>query len=131
MRSKVATILVCGLLVAGSIGVNVRSDATAQEAKKADSEKKAKASGDRLPAYYAKIGLSEAQRKSIYAIQNKFEAQIEELEKKIADLKSQQTAEIEAVLTDEQKKALAAAVEEGKKKAAEKKKATAKPKESN
>jgi hypothetical protein len=131
MRSKVATILVCGLLVAGSVGVSMRTAAIAQEAKKADSEKKAKTSGDRLPPNYGKIGLSEAQRKSIYAIQNKFEAQIEELEKKIAALKSQQAAEIEAVLTDEQKKALAAAVEESKKKAAEKKKAAAKPKESN
>ena len=80
-------------------------------------------SGDRLPANYAKIGLSEEQRKKIYDVQNKYEAQIDTLEKQIADLKAKQKAEVESVLTPEQQKALQTVIEESKKKAAEKKKA--------
>ena len=99
--------------------------AAAKAEKSADAKGTKKASsGDRLPANYAKIGLSEDQKKKIYDVQNKFEAQIDTLEKQIADLKAKEKAEVESVLTPEQHKALQTAIEDSKKKAAEKKKAT-------
>ncbi len=133
MRSLFLSLIACGLMALGIAGVYGRPVAVAEEAGKtaakaekagdAKSAKKA-SSGDRLPANYAKIGLSEDQKKKIYEVQNKFEAQIDSLEKQIADLKAKQKAEVEGVLTPEQHKALQAAIEDSKKKAAEKKKAS-------
>jgi hypothetical protein len=123
----------CGVIASGIVGVVIRPIAVAQETGKsaAKSEKggdgkvsKKASSGDRLPANYTKIGLSDDQRKKIYEVQNKYESQIDALEKQIADLKAKQKAEVDGVLTPEQYKALQTVVEESKKKAAEKKKAT-------
>lgn len=125
MKGLLFSALACGLIAVGTIGVSVRSSAIAQEAvktEKSEGAKKSAKSGDRLPANYAKIGVSEDQRKKIYEIQNKYDDQISALQKQIADLKAKETAEVEAVLTPEQKKALQNANEESKKKAAEKKK---------
>lgn len=133
MRRFLLSLFACGLIASGIVGVYGRPVAVAQEAGKAaaKAEKEADAkgakkvsSGDRLPANYAKIGLSEDQKKKIYEVQNKFEAQIDSLEKQIADLKAKQKAEVESVLTPEQHKALQTAIEDSKKKSAEKKKAT-------
>lgn len=132
MSRWVLSLFVCGLITFGAVGVSVRPIVVAQDAGKtaakaakggeAKDSKKA-ASGDRLPANYAKIGLSEDQRKKIYEVQNKFEAEINTLEKQIADLKAKQKAEVESILTPEQHKALQTAIEDSKKKTAEKKKA--------
>lgn len=128
MSKNVLGLVVCSLLL-GVISHSARPWAVAQEAgksaaksEKSESAKKAR-TGDRLPPNYAKIGLSEEQRQKIYAIQNRYEEQIKALEKQIADLKTQQVSEVEAVLTPEQKKLLQAANEESRRKAAEKKKA--------
>ena len=129
MRKILLSLFACGLIASGILGVYGRPVAVAQEAGKAEKSADAKSSkkassGDRLPANYAKIGLSEDQKKKIYDVQNKFEAQIDTLEKQIADLKAKQKAEVESVLTPEQHKALQTAIEDSKKKSAEKKKAT-------
>lgn len=133
MKRFLLSLFACGLIASGIVGVYGRPVAVAQEVGKAatKAEKSADAknskkvsSGDRLPANYAKIGLSEDQKKKIYDVQNKFEAQIDTLEKQIVDLKAKQKAEVESVLTPEQHKALQTAIEDSKKKAAEKKKAT-------
>ena len=110
------------------------SGKSVSKAEKGGDEKGAKKkTGDRLPANYAKIGLSEDQKKKVYDVQGKYDAQISALEKQIADLKAKESSEVEAILTDAQKKALQDANEETKKKSAEKKKASvkeeAKPKE--
>lgn len=131
MQRRVFSVLVLGL-VFGIAGVFVRPGVVAQEsskgAAKADKVGEAKGAkkvgtGDRLPPNYGKIGLGEDQRKKIYEVQNKYEAQIDALEKQIADLKAKQKADVEAVLTPEQLKALSAVIEESNKKSAEKKKA--------
>lgn len=136
MKVRLLGVAACGLIAVGIVAVSVQPIVVAQETGKSaakgekaiegKSAKKA-SSGDRLPPNYAKIGLSEEQRKKIYEVQRKYDSQIDALEKQIADLKAKQTSEVEGVLTPEQQKALQAANEESKKKAAEKKK-TAEPK---
>jgi len=136
MKVNLLSVLACGLIAGGIVGGSARPLVVAQESGKsaAKAEKggegksvKKASSGDRLPPNYAKIGLSEEQRKKIYDVQRKYDSQIDALEKQIADLKAKQTSEVEGVLTPEQQKALQAVNEESKKKAAEKKK-TAGPK---
>lgn len=123
----------CSLLTLGMIGLSTRPVVVAQETGKTAAKAEAKgtkkaASGDRLPANYGKLGVSEDQRKKLYEIQNKYDDQIAVLQKQIADLRAKEKSELEAVLTPEQKKSLQAANEESQKKAAEKKKAGEKEK---
>ncbi|MGB9688715.1 hypothetical protein [Thermogutta sp.] len=56
----------------------------------------------RLPAYYGKV-VDEKQRQKIYDIQRKYHAQIAELQRQLEKLIAQRDAEIEAVLTPQQK----------------------------
>ena len=62
----------------------------------------AKKARGRLPAYYGKV-VTDKQREDIYAIQAKFNEQIAELQKQLADLTTQRDTEVEKVLTDDQK----------------------------
>lgn len=129
MRGRFVSVVGCALIAVGIAGISARPFVVAQEsgkstkAEKGDGAKKAARSGDRLPANYAKIGVSDEQRKKIYEIQGKYDKDIAALQKQIADLRAKEASEVEAVLTADQKKALQAANEESKKKAAEKKKA--------
>lgn len=129
MRKCIGSLVACALVAVGVVGVSTHPLLVAQEsgktakAEKGDGAKKAAKSGDRLPANYAKIGVSEEQRKKIYEIQGKYNDQIAALQKQLADLRAKEKAEVEAVLTPEQKKALQTASDESQKKAAEKKKA--------
>jgi hypothetical protein len=56
----------------------------------------------RLPPYYGEI-VTETQRLQIYAIQEKFEKEIKSLEAQLEGLKNKRAAEIERVLTSDQK----------------------------
>ena len=60
----------------------------------------------RLPNNYGKIGLDVKQKESIYAIQARYVAELDELEKRIEMLKEERDKEIYDVLTEEQKAAL-------------------------
>jgi len=134
MSNRVFSLVVCALIATGVGFVSARQSLVAQEstkavkAEKGEGAKKTAKPGDRLPPNYAKIGISEEQRKKIYEIQNKYDEQIAALQKQLADVRGKEKAELEAVLTPEQKKSLQAANEESKKKAAEKKKAGEKEK---
>lgn len=82
----------------------------------------------RLPAYYGEI-VTESQRQEIYGLQEKYEKQISALEDQLEALKKKRDAEIEKVLSADQKSKLKKAKEEGaakRKKSAEKKAAEAK-----
>lgn len=61
-----------------------------------------KKSRGRLPAYYGKV-VTDKQREDIYSIQAKFNEQIAKLQEQLAELTAQRDAEVEKVLTDEQK----------------------------
>jgi len=56
----------------------------------------------RLPMYYARV-VDEKQRQKIYDIQRKYHPQIEALQRQLEELIAKRNAEIEAVLTAEQK----------------------------
>ncbi|MEQ1935942.1 MAG: hypothetical protein ABL962_18965, partial [Fimbriimonadaceae bacterium] len=117
-------------IVASAFGFGVLPYSSAQDAAKVEKsgEEKVikKVSGDRLPANYGKIGLSDEQRKKVYEIVNRFGSQINELENKVAELKKSEVAECEAVLNPNQRQSLQDLKAEAKKKAASKKKDSAK-----
>lgn len=83
----------------------------------------------RLPMYYAKV-VDEKQRQKIYDIQRKYHPQIADLQKQLEKLIAQRDAEIEAVLTPQQK----AEIEKLRQESAQRRKENAKagqPAESN
>jgi len=59
-----------------------------------------------LPQNYGKLGLSEEQKQKIYGIRAKTKAKVEDLEKQIEDVKSQEKKDTEAVLTPAQRNQL-------------------------
>ncbi len=56
-----------------------------------------------LPANYAKLGLSDDQKKKIRDIQGDYSAKIADLEEQIKDLRKKERLAMEDVLTDTQK----------------------------
>jgi len=93
--------------LAGLMVVGFSVSALAQEAGEDDSP------SGRLPAYFRDV-VSEEQKEQIYAIQAKYREQTEPLEKQLKQLQQAEDAEIEAVLTDKQKKKIAILAEMGK-----------------
>jgi hypothetical protein len=85
----------------------------AQESGKARVETKAKAGKRavdptrRVPYYFGQLGLTEAQKESIYKIQAKHQPRIDALEKQLEEVRAQSLEECESVLSDAQKKMLA------------------------
>jgi hypothetical protein len=67
-----------------------------------DIKEKPKA-GKKLPAGFNKLGLSEAQRQKIQHTLAEYETKIEALPKQISELREKERAEINGILTDEQK----------------------------
>lgn len=57
----------------------------------------------RLPMYWSKLGLSDAQRAKINAIRADYQAKIEALKEQIKRLENQEQAELTKVLTSEQR----------------------------
>ena len=76
------------------------------EAKPEAKGEKSEAKKGRLPANYGKLGLTDPQKTSIYAVQGKYAHQIDDLQKQLDEVKSKRDSEIAAVLTDDQRKIL-------------------------
>jgi Spy/CpxP family protein refolding chaperone len=74
---------------------------------KTKSTKRAYDPARRVPNFFGQLGLSDAQKESIYKIQGKHMPQIDALEKQLEDLRVQMLAECESVLTGPQKQMLA------------------------
>ena len=97
------------LLIAGETVRSQNEQPKPQKAAKApaqgaDSTKPAAAKPQgRLPQYYGQIGLADAQRNQIYAVQTKYRTQLEELEKRLEALREKRDKEIQSVLSAEQK----------------------------
>jgi hypothetical protein len=124
--------VVAAVLVAGTASVPAllaqKPEAKPGEKPAAAAEKKK--SVKRLPVFYADL-VDGTQREKIYALQEKYDAQIAPLAEQIKDLQAKRDAEIESVLNAEQKAKLEKARADAKAKAAEraaaKKTAEAKP----
>ncbi|MEK6261427.1 MAG: hypothetical protein AABP62_22745 [Planctomycetota bacterium] len=126
-RNRIVTstlvLLVCGSLVGWSQDA-AKPTTKGAPAKEAAAEKKEdKKPVNRLPANYGKLGLTDAQRDKVYAINDKYEPQLDALEEQLKTLRAKRTSETEAVLTAEQKKVLKDITEDAKEKAATKAKA--------
>ncbi len=93
---------------------------------KADAAPEEEKTTGRLPNNYGKLSLTEKQKKSIYAAQTKYAAEINALIKQVEELRGKRDAEVEGVLTAEQKAKLLELQSETAKRTAAKK-ATAKP----
>ena len=92
---------------------------------------------NRLPNYFNKLDLSEEQRQQIYALQYKYDKEIDSLEAQLKTLRAKRDAELLTVLTPQQKKFYETTAQQAKNKAAEKgktkeaeKPVTSKPSES-
>jgi Spy/CpxP family protein refolding chaperone len=93
-------VLSVGLLAIGTSGL------TGQDAKKeSKDEPKTKAKGT-LPANWRLLGLTDDQKQKVYAIDAKYDEEIDKLTAKIAELKEKRKKEQLAVLTTDQKKRL-------------------------
>lgn len=75
-------------------------------AAKAEAPKARKKPRGRLPIYFGQVGLSEEQRTKIYGIQAEYGKQLDDLRKQVAAIEAKRDGEVEAVLTDAQKKKL-------------------------
>jgi hypothetical protein len=60
----------------------------------------------RVPAYFGQVGLTDAQKESIYKVRAKYVDKIDALQKQLDDLNAQMMTECETVLTEPQKKLL-------------------------
>ena len=85
--------LLCGLAMAAGFATQVAAQKT--------EEKKQRTT--RLPAHYAKV-VTEEQRSSIYAIQEKFEARLEKARAELKAVVDERDAAIEKVLNAQQRK---------------------------
>jgi hypothetical protein len=111
-------LLVALIAVGGAASLTGAPALLAQKADtKAAVPEKAK-SYKRLPAFYADI-VDGSQKEKIYALQEKWGKQIDALAEQIKDLQKQRDAEIEGVLTPEQKTKLEKSRAEAKAKAQE------------
>ncbi len=106
-------VLICSALAFAIVAPNLIS-ANADDEKKPTAKKgkdkatktaKGKAR-NRLPAQYGKLNLSGEQRDKIYAVQAKYRSEFAELQKQFRELRAKQDGEIQAVLSDNQKKEL-------------------------
>ena len=102
--------------------VEENSATTTVVAQAEEKKKKSRKFRGRLPNNYAKVGVSDAQRKTIYGIQLGYRKQIEALTEQLADLKSKQNDEVEAALTDDQRKELKSLQDATRKRAEDRKK---------
>ena len=116
-----ALILLVGCSLTGWSQDAAKSTTKGKAAEKKTTEKK---TTNRLPANYGKLGLTEAQKDKVYAINDKYASQLDALEEQLKALRAKRGTEVEAVLTVEQKKILKDLTDDSQGKAA---KSNAKP----
>ena len=94
-------VVVAGCVTLLGLTVAAWSPLTGQENKADKPKATRKEPKGRLPAYYKNV-VTEEQRAKIYEIQQKYAAQIEDLQSQLESARKKQTEEIEAVLSKEQ-----------------------------
>ncbi len=125
MQRTILGIAVCLIALGAMNAWTQDSGSKPTTAKLAAAEEEEKVTG-RLPNNYGKLGLNEKQRKSIYEVQGRYATEINALIKQVEELRVKRDAEVEAVLTAEQKVKLKELLAESAKKSAAKK-SSAKP----
>lgn len=120
MKSMSKKLFVALLVVGGAYGVTTAPALLAQKAEtKAEAKApEAKKVSKRLPNFYGDL-VDGVQKEKIYAVQDKYTPQIEALADQVKALQAKRDAEIEAVLTPEQKAKLEKARADAKAKAQE------------
>jgi colicin import membrane protein len=123
MKSMWKKLLVALVVVSGAYGVVAAPALLAQKAEskadaKAPAKTEAKKVSRRLPNFYGDL-VDGAQKEKIYAVQDKYGPQIDALAEQVKALQAKRDAEIEAVLTPEQKAKLEKARADSKAKAQE------------
>lgn len=98
----------CGLVAVLSLGGPLVSQEKKEAAPKPEKKERAEPKG-RLPNFYADVVTGD-QREKIYAIQQKYAEQLDELTEQIKALANDRDEEIQAVLTPEQKDKVAKAI---------------------
>jgi hypothetical protein len=121
MRTRNLALCLLVLLAASAIVTHAQNQPTPPKAEAAEKPARKKPRG-RLPNYYRKAGVSQKQTETIYAIQAKYKDRIANLQEQIDALVAERDAEVEAVLTDEQKKRVEQLREEAAKKREERRK---------
>lgn len=109
-RSVGTGVVLCSLIVGGLLAQDAANSAGV-------GAKAKQAAAGRLPNYYGRLYLSDQQREQVYAIQNRYKAAIEDLESQLEQQKGKRDAEIEGILTPDQRKKLKSLVEEARKRA--------------
>lgn len=100
-------IFACGSLIALAQDATKPAGTKPVAAKPADkADPKTDTKKGRLPANYGKLGLTEPQKTKIYGIQASYDEQLDALEKQLEALKSKRDQEVEAVLSEDQRKIL-------------------------
>jgi hypothetical protein len=89
----------CAILVVG-VGLLAVSSMSGQD-KKTDKDEPAVKT--KLPAYWSKLGLSDEQKEKYYRIHAAYKAKIDDLDKKLKQLKDEEKDEEKKILTEPQK----------------------------
>jgi Spy/CpxP family protein refolding chaperone len=95
--------IILGLPILVAVALTASWSLGADDPPKKDPEKGAM---HKLPTHYSKLGLTDAQKKKIYAIEDEIDPKIAKLKKEIEDLTQEKHTKVHDVLTDEQKKRL-------------------------
>lgn len=112
-RRSWVVVLAASLLVPLSLGglaLRGQEEAAPVETQKQEPKKPR----GRLPTYYSKV-VSTSQREEIYSIQATYQEQIDQLLLQLKQLEQKRDEEVEAVLTEDQRKQVAEMVEEARK----------------
>jgi TolA-binding protein len=104
MRYLIA--MVAFSLLIGGVSAQEKGEAKSSgSSKSAKSEKETKLRGV-LPAYFKQLGVTDDQRQSIYKIQNEYADKLDDLEKKVEELKAERNKKYLAALTKAQRERL-------------------------
>lgn len=102
LRSRIGG-MVMGLSFVGAMGI---LPSLAQDPAKVNAELAAARNARRVPAYFAKVGVTPEQKEQIYSIRAKHQVTIEALKKQLDAAEGAELADCEAVLQGPQKKLL-------------------------
>src|SRR5687767_4144681 len=96
------------MLAVALLGAAAYQDKDKDKDKPKDKDKAPPKLKGQLPQYYKQVGLSTDQVQRVYKIQNDYKEKMDELKRKMEQLKSDQKEAMENVLTPEQRKKLKA-----------------------